>query len=107
MLRLIGTAVALLVAASEVSAADSLKVAVGQRGQWESAIPELGADHGIFAKHGLQLEVFYTQGTGETQQAIISGSADIGSGLNIFGVLATASKGAPIRILGSTMTGVG
>ena len=107
MLRhMFGTALAVLLASYEASAADLLKVAVGQRGQWESAIPELGAAHGIFAKHGLELEVFYTQGTGETQQAVISGSADLGSGLNIFGVLATASKGAPIRILGSTMTGV-
>jgi len=107
MLRHIAcTALTIFLASFEASAADRLKVAVGQRGQWESAIPELGAEHGIFAKHGLQLEVFYTQGTGETQQAVISGSADLGSGLNIFGVLATASKGAPIRILGSTMTGV-
>ena len=86
-------------------AQDKLKVAVGQRGVWENSVSELGQDAGIFRKHGLQLEVLYTQGGGETQQAVISGSVDIGIGVGTYGVMGAFSKGAPVRILGATMTG--
>ena len=86
-------------------AQDKLKVAVGQRGVWENSVSELGQDAGIFRKHGLQLEVLYTQGGGETQQAVISGSVDLGIGVGTYGVMGAFSKGAPVRILGATMTG--
>ncbi len=86
-------------------AQDKLKVAVGQRGVWENSVSELGQDAGIFKKHGLQLEVLYTQGGGETQQAVISGSVDIGIGVGTYGVMGAFAKGAPVRILGATMRG--
>ena len=40
-----------------VDAADLVKVAIGQRGLWDSAIVELGRDKGIFAKHGVTTEI--------------------------------------------------
>ena len=55
-------------------AQDKLKLAVGQRGNWDTSISELGQRVGIFKKHGIELELLYTQGGGETQQAVISGS---------------------------------
>ena len=100
----LGAAFAAL-AALPAFAQDKLKVAVGQRGVWENSVSELGQDAGIFKKHGLQLEVLYTQGGGETQQAVISGSVDIGIGVGTYGVMGAFSKGAPVRILGATMTG--
>ena len=92
-------------AALPAFAQDKLKVAVGQRGVWENSVSELGQDAGIFKKHGLQLEVLYTQGGGETQQAVISGSVDIGIGVGTYGVMGAFSKGAPVRILGASMRG--
>ncbi len=92
-------------AALPALAQDKLKVAVGQRGVWENSVSELGQDAGIFKKHGLQLEVLYTQGGGETQQAVISGSVDIGIGVGTYGVMGAFAKGAPVRILGATMRG--
>ena len=100
----LGAAFATL-AALPAFAQDKLKVAVGQRGVWENSVSELGQDAGIFKKHGLQLEVLYTQGGGETQQAVISGSVDLGIGVGTYGVMGAFSKGAPVRILGATMTG--
>ena len=100
----LGAAFATLIALPAL-AQDKLKVAVGQRGVWENSVSELGQDAGIFKKHGLQLEVLYTQGGGETQQAVISGSVDIGIGVGTYGVMGAFSKGAPVRILGATMTG--
>jgi len=92
-------------AALPALAQDKLKVAVGQRGVWENSVSELGQDAGIFRKHGLQLEVLYTQGGGETQQAVISGSVDLGIGVGTYGVMGAFAKGAPVRILGATMRG--
>jgi NitT/TauT family transport system substrate-binding protein len=90
---------------SAALANDMLKVAVGQRGSWETGISDLGQQGGIFKKHGLELQIVYTQGSGETQQAVISGSVDIGIAVGTFGALGAYSKGAPIRAIGATMTG--
>ena len=86
-------------------AQDKLKLAVGQRGNWDTSISELGQRVGIFKKHGIELELLYTQGGGETQQAVISGSVDIGVAAGTMGVLAAYSKGAPVRIIGAETTG--
>ena len=88
-----------------VVAGDVLKLAIGQRGLWDSSIAEIGTQAGIFAKHGLELQVFYTSGGGETQQAVISGSADIGVSPGTLGVLGAFAKGAPVRIIAGEATG--
>src|SRR5438067_5115532 len=84
---------------------DTLKVAAGQRGNWDTTIAELGQRAGIFKKHGLTLEILWTQGGGETQQAVISNSVDIGVAPGIMGVLSAFSKGAPVRVIGAETTG--
>lgn len=90
---------------SIAQAQDTLKLAVGQRGNWENAAPELGQQAGIFKKHGLMLEILYTQGGGETQQAVISGSVDIGVGVGTTGVMGAFAKGAPVRAIANSTTG--
>ena len=104
-LKLTGAALALALAAGPAFAADTLKLAIGQRGLWDSAIAEIGTQAGIFARHNLELQVFYTSGGGETQQAVISGSADIGVSPGTLGVLGAFAKGAPIRIIAGEATG--
>jgi len=86
-------------------AEDTLKLAIGQRGNWENAPPELGQKAGFFKKHGLALELLYTQGAGETLQAVISGSVDIGIGVGTAGVLGAYAKGAPVRAIANSTTG--
>lgn len=86
-------------------AQDKLKLAVGQRGNWDTSISEVGQRAGIFKKHGLELDIVYTQGAGETQQAVISGSVDLGVAVGIMGVLSAYSKGAPVRVIGAETTG--
>lgn len=100
-------ALAVLGGVTSVAAQDKLKLAVGQRGNWDTSISEVGQRGGIFKKHGLELEIVYTQGAGETQQAVISGSVDIGVAGGIMGALGAYSKGAPIRIIGAETTGAG
>jgi NitT/TauT family transport system substrate-binding protein len=85
--------------------AETLKIASPIRGSWEGAIPELGKQAGIFRKHGLDLDILYTQGGGETLQVVVSGSVDIGLSAGVLGSLGAYGKGAPIRIIGASSTG--
>ena len=97
--------VAMLVAAfGTASAEDALKIAVGQRGGWEQCVSELGQNAGIFKKHGLALDVLYTQGSGETLQSVLSASVDVGIGIGTHSVLGAYAKGAPVRAIGSSFT---
>jgi len=99
--------VALALGASQASAQDTLKIAIGQINNWENQAPTLGEDAGIFKKHNLKIESFGTQGAGETIQAVVSGSADLGAGVGVAGVMRAFSKGAPVRILLPAFTGTG
>jgi len=96
---------ALALSAGDLAAQDTLKLTVGQRGNWDTAVSEVGQRAGIFKKHGLQLEIVYTQGSGETQQPVVAGSVDIGVAVGIMGALSFYSKGAPVRIIGAETTG--
>ena len=98
-------AVALCAAGLPARADDTVKVAAGQRGNWDTSVAEVGQRAGIFKKNGIVLEILYTQGGGETQQAVISGSVEIGVAPGIMGVLSAYSKGAPVRIIGAETTG--
>ena len=86
------------------AADDNLKIAIGQRGGWEQSVSELGQNKGIFKKHGLTLDLFYTQGSAETLQSVISNSVDIGIGLGTHAMLGAFLKGAPIRGVGGSFT---
>ena len=96
---------ALLAGAAPALADDAIKLAVGARGNWETAAAELGQGAGFFKRHGIALEILYTQGSGETQQAVISGSVGIGVGLGTTSVMAAFAKGAPLRVIGNASTG--
>jgi NitT/TauT family transport system substrate-binding protein len=95
---------ALVCCAGAAAAEDALKIAVGQRGGWEQCVSELGQNAGIFRKHGLALDVLYTQGSGETLQSVISASVDVGIGVGSHSLLGAYAKGAPVRAIGSSFT---
>lgn len=98
-------ALALLAAAfSPARAEDKLILALGQRGNWDTAISELGQRAGIFKKHGLVLEILWTQGAGESQQAVLAGSADLGL-VGTLQAFAAYRKGVPARIVAAEATG--
>ena len=84
---------------------DQIKLTIGQRGNWDTAISQLGEAAGIFKKHGLALEMLYTAGSGETLQPVIAGSVDLGLAVGTLGAIAAYSKGAPVRIIGAEATG--
>jgi NitT/TauT family transport system substrate-binding protein len=94
-----------LTVAHEASAQDRLKIAVGGRGIGETFVTEVGDNAGLFRKHNLALDIFYTDGGGETQQAVISNSAQIGVASGFLGAIGVFAKGAPVRIIGGSYTG--
>ena len=99
-------ALAVLAGASQnARAQDTLKVAVPQRGAWDAGLAELGQRGGIFKKHGLNLEILYTQAGPESIQALIAGSVDIATASGVSAAVGTFAKGAPIRIIGSEIVG--
>jgi NitT/TauT family transport system substrate-binding protein len=102
---LAAAAVALATLAAPAAADDVVKMTIGQRGNWDTSITHLGDKAGIFKKHGLQLEMIYTSGSGETLQPVISGSVDLGLAVGTLGAMAAYSKGAPVRIIGAQATG--
>src|SRR5690348_607818 len=87
------------------AAEDLLKVAVPQRGAWDAGIPELGQRAGIFARHGLKLDILYTSAGPESIQALIAGGVDIATASGVSAAFGTFAKGAPIRIIGSEIVG--
>src|SRR5436190_13862387 len=89
----------------DAAAQDKLKVAVPQRGAWDAGLTELGNRGGIFKKHGLDVEVLYTQAGPESIQALIGGSIDIAVASGVSAAVGTFAKGAPIRIIGSEIIG--
>ena len=95
----------LLAAAGTAVAQDKLNVSVPQRGVWDTGIAELGQRAGIFKKHGLVLNLLFTEGGAESQQAVIAGSMDIAVGVGVGSVLSAFSKGAPVRVFSGEMIG--
>src|SRR5712691_11552222 len=98
-------AVATALAGDVCCAQDQLKIAVGGRGIGETFVTEVGDKAGLFKKHDLALDIFYTDGGGETQQAVISNSAQVGVASGFLGAIGVFAKGAPVRIIGGSYTG--
>src|SRR3954465_1696733 len=98
-------AAALLSSTLPAASQDQLKLTIGQRGNWDTAISQLGTKAGIFKKYGLELDMLYTSGSGETLQPVISGSVDLGLAVGTLGAISAFSKGAPVRIIGAEATG--
>ncbi len=105
LLRGAAAVAALVLAHSAIAAQDTLKVSVGARGAFDNQVSEVGQQQGFFKKHGLTLEVLYTQGGGETLQTVISGAVDVGISIGTLGTLGAFAKGAPIRVIGGSMIG--
>ena len=85
--------------------AETLKVAVSQRGFWDSTMVDIAEKQGFFKEAGLEIEVLYTEGGASTLTPLLAGSIDIAMSNGILGVIGAYSKGAPVRISSAGGTG--
>ena len=74
--------------------AETLKVAVAQRGFWDSTMVDIAEKQGFFKEAGLEIEVLYTEGGASTLTPVLAGSIDIAMSNGILGVIGAYSKGA-------------
>jgi len=101
LLGLLGAALG----ASAIAYAETLKVAVAQRGFWNSTFVDMAERQGFFKDAGLTIEVMYTEGGASTLTPVIAGSMDIAMSNGILGVIGGYAKGMPIRVITSEATG--
>jgi NitT/TauT family transport system substrate-binding protein len=86
-------------------AQDKLKVAISQKGLWDTAVPYFAEQRGFFKKEGLDISYIWTGGGTETLQAVTTRSVDMATGTALLGVIAAYSKGAPLRVVRSEILG--
>lgn len=86
-------ALALLSLAPTARAADLIKVGKAVQDVWLYTPVDVGVALGIFAKNGLDVEISIMPGGAKLQQALVSGSIDIGLGGSQ--AMALSVKGAP------------
>lgn len=90
---------------SHSASAETLKVAVAQRGFWNSTFIDVGLKQGYFKEEGLDIEILYTEGGASTLTPVIAGSIDIAMTNGILGVVAAYAKGMPVKIISAEATG--
>jgi NitT/TauT family transport system substrate-binding protein len=94
-----------LALASPALAADKLKIAISQKGLWDTAVAYFAVERGFFKAENLDVSYIFTSGGSETIQTLVSGSTDIIIGTGILGVISAYAKGAPIVIVRSQILG--
>jgi NitT/TauT family transport system substrate-binding protein len=106
MHRPMTAAVALMIGILGATAkAEKLKVAIPQKGFWDSSWVDFAEKAGFFKQEGLEVEAFYTEGGAGTMTTVTSGSVDIGLSNGTLGVIGAFAKGAPIKVISAEMTG--
>src|SRR5215475_915706 len=107
MKRLICAAIAIAAMGWAVpgAAQDRIRVAIGQRGNWDTIATQFAADQGILRRHNLEAEITWTQGGPEQIQAVVTGSADFAIAAGTIGAIAAIARGAPVKMVAAQMTG--
>src|SRR3954469_3255047 len=102
---LVALCAAMVLSFSSLAQAEALKVAISQRGFWDSSFVEFAEAAGFFKEAGLEVEPFYTDGGAATLTTVLSGSVDVGLSNGLLGVVGAYVKGAPVRVISAQMTG--
>jgi NitT/TauT family transport system substrate-binding protein len=105
MRKTVALALAATLGAAPALAAETVKVAIPQRGAWDTSFTELGMGQGFFKDVGIEVQPTYTEGGASNEQAVISGSVDFALATGFLGILAAYVKGAPVRIVSPEATG--
>src|SRR5262245_4592328 len=106
MKRIIALLLGLTTAAvAQVAAAETLKVAVAQRGFWNSTFIDVGLKQGYFKEVGLDIDILYTEGGASTLTPVIAVSIDSAMTNRVLGVVAAYATTMPVKIISAEATG--
>jgi NitT/TauT family transport system substrate-binding protein len=89
----------ILAAASTAQATDKINVGKAVQDVWLYTPIDVGIEQGLFAKQGLDVEISILSGGAKLQQALLSGSIDIGLGGSQ--AMALSVKGSPVIAVAS------
>jgi ABC-type nitrate/sulfonate/bicarbonate transport system substrate-binding protein len=89
----------LLAVATGAQAADTIRVGKAVQDVWLYTPADVGIADGIFAKRGLDVDISILSGGAKLQQALLSGSIDIGLGGSQ--AMALSVKGSPVIAVAS------
>ena len=90
---IIGAALLALISSGVASAADKIRAGKAIDDNWVYMPLDIGVETGIFAKYGLDVEISNLPGGAKLQQALLSGSIDVGLGGSQ--AMALTVKGSP------------
>ncbi len=107
MKKLMFAAAGLAVAASPALALEKVRLVNSTKVVFETEHPYAAKENGIFKKYGLEVSIIHGSGGAASLQTVITGSQDVVWGNGVLGVLSAYARGAPVRILGSNIRGVG
>jgi NitT/TauT family transport system substrate-binding protein len=105
MYKALALSVAVLAATAANPKAETLKLAVPQKGAWDTSFCSYGVRQGFFKEQGIDLAITYTEGGATTETAVVSGSVDLAVATGTLGILSAYVKGAPVRIISAESTG--
>ncbi len=105
--KLMIAAAGLAVVASPALALEKVRLVNSTKVVFETEHPYAAKENGIFKKYGLDVSIIHGSGGAASLQTVITGSQDVVWGNGVLGVLSAYSRGAPVRILGSNIRGVG
>lgn len=103
--RVAGLAATVMLLAAPAFAQDTMKIAAPHPTIMPSTFAIVARDEGFFKREGLEVELLWTAGGADAQQATISGSVDLAVQTGLSGILSAIQRGAPIAIAGADMTG--
>jgi NitT/TauT family transport system substrate-binding protein len=101
----LAVSIAIALAAAIPARAETLKLAIPQKGAWDTSFSVYGDRQGFFKEQGIDLDITYTEGGATTETAVISGSVDVAVATGTLGILSAYVKGAPVRIISAESTG--
>ena len=108
MARIVGLTaaiVALALGAPAALAQDKVKLAISQKGFWDTIVAYFAAERGYFKAENLDVSYSWTSGGAETVQAVTTRSVDFATGTGFLGVISAYAKGAPVRVISAEIKG--
>ncbi len=100
-----GATLVACLAATPALAQYTMKIAAPHPTIMPSTFTVLARDLGYFKNEKLEVELLWTAGGADAQQATINGSVDLAVQTGLSGILSAIQRGAPIAIVGADMTG--